>query len=115
MNQRGTIRPPATEGAARRAAAPTPAERQFALRITVNQSFYAKLMRAHESVRHEDGSRAELRELLELAIDHLLANRSVHPSVAPPAGGRAAADADEEPLTVRAPSTMRWHPSCSGP
>ena len=84
------------------------AERQYALRICVSKAVYDKLLQAHDSVRREDGSRAELRELLERALDALL-DPSSRPSFEPDF-----AEGDEEAPTVRAPVTRRWHPSlCS--
>ncbi|MBN2196034.1 MAG: hypothetical protein JW751_24675 [Polyangiaceae bacterium] len=113
MSKRVTVRPHATEAGARRAAEPSPSERRYALRITVNHSLYTKLMHARESLRREDGSPADLREVLELAIDTLLANSSVRPSGERPTVVQV--DANEEPPTVRTPSTKRWHPSRNEP
>ena len=86
-----------------------PAERQYALRICVNKAIYEKLLQAHDSVRREDGSRAELRELLEKALDALLGQART-PTV-PPASEPDFAEDDEEAPTVRNPVTQRWHPA----
>src|SRR5512136_1407147 len=77
-----------------------PSDRLFAVHITVSQSFYAKLVLAHESVRRQDGSRAGLQEVLELGLDTLLRERRVSPFA-----DKAAAEEEEEPTTVRAPVT----------
>jgi hypothetical protein len=81
--------------------------RLFALNVSIGESLYQKLILAHQRVRLSDGSRLDLRTLLEQAVDALLKQRSVRAT--PRQTPSAAVDREEEePPTVRAPTTMRW-------
>ncbi|MGC4067930.1 MAG: hypothetical protein QM784_25425 [Polyangiaceae bacterium] len=82
-------------------------ERQYALRISISESLYQKLVRAHQKVRLPDGSRVELRAILELALDSLLVEGARRSSSDP----ERAIDRQDDPATVRAPMTMRWTPN----
>jgi hypothetical protein len=82
-------------------------EREYALRVSISESLYQKLVIAHQTVRLPDGSRVELRTILELALDSLLVQSARLSSSDP---GHAI-DCDDDPATVRAPMTLRWTPS----
>lgn len=81
---------------------------QYCLRLWIGEALYRKLVQAHQQVRQGDGTRAGLSEILDRAMDALLCPNGLarRPEVAP-----SEEHLDDEPETVRAPTTERWHPS----
>jgi hypothetical protein len=86
-------------------------ERLFALNVSISESFYRKLVQAHQQIRLPDGSRIDLRSILELGLESLLNQPSGRESSISQASDMLE---DDEPTTVRAPLTMRWHPARKG-
>lgn len=94
--------------------------RHYFLRLWIGKSLYQKLVRAHGQVRQPDGSRPELSELLEMAVEALLAETALSRArdttaaeasterSASESGGEFESIPDSAPSTVRAPTTIRW-------
>ena len=106
---------------------PASAERQSVVGVCLSRPIYEKLQRAHEVLRREDGSRPELQEVVDWALDALLAHpRSTVRTVSEPSSPGSSpsenaptvrtpategeTEGEEDAPTVRAPVTRRWHP-----
>ncbi len=119
-----TQQAPAASSQAERPIEPGGADRQldrhYFLRLWIGKALYQKLVRAHGQLRLPDGSRPELSELLDMAVEALLAETAQSRArdttsaegltgiLSDESGGECSSIPDSEPSTVRVPTTMRW-------